>query len=115
MVQRMPGSIVICLVVALAGVPSVASAHETTVMTRRVRTVTGADVALDALRGLDGIEVGSGGATVTIDAGGVSRSIPIRMSALTGHDRDPYAMVALFAFIGSAITRLAAVLSRLSR
>lgn len=115
MVQRMPGSIVICLVVALAGVPSVASAHETTVMTRRVRTVTGADMALDALRGLDGIEVGSGGATVTIDAGGVSRSIPIRMSALTGHDRDPYAMVALFAFIGSAITRLAAVLSRLSR
>lgn len=93
--------------------PSVAFGAPAQLVERRVETVSGADIALEALAGLRGVELGSDGATITLDAEGADRAVPVKFDMTGAATSDPFAGVALLAFAGSVVARVAAVLSRL--
>jgi hypothetical protein len=103
---------VACTVVLLSA-PVAAYGSTAHLVERHVETVSGADIALDALAGLRGVELGSHGATITLAADGFDRTVPVRFGMPGDPSGDPYAGVALLAFAGSVVARIAAVLSRL--
>ena len=75
------------LLVGLVATPSAAFAQEASFRTDEVISVSGPDAIAVALGSLRGVEVGSAGATLTVELQGTTSEIPVDYSsALSGDD-----------------------------
>ena len=113
MIRSITRVVLVGCAIALLSAPVAAYGSTARLVERHVETVSGADLALDALAGLRGVELGSDGATITVNAEGADRVVPVKFGMLGDAQGDPYAGVALLAFAGSVVVRIAAVCSRL--
>jgi hypothetical protein len=93
--------------------PSVARADTVRLVDRRVETVTGAEIAIDTLTHLAAVDVGSSGATVTVQAADGVRKVPFRVDLAADGGGVSFGALALMIAAGSLVTRIAALLSRL--
>ncbi len=71
------------LIVSALASPETAPAEET-VVDRQVSQVTGAELALEMVAGVRGVEVDATGATVHVESGGVVRPVRLDLSGAIG-------------------------------
>lgn len=77
--------------------------------------ISGAELATQALRGMNGVSLGSNGATVTLDVEGELHDIGIGLSDIAPDAVSGLGGIVLVAAVGVAIMRAAAAVVRVCR
>lgn len=117
--SRMIRVVVAALVVAsLVLLPGVAAAAEPELVDQRVETVTGAEIVSDLVASIEGIDLGSEGATVTVATADGTHDLSLDLSDATGGSGDDgrgmWGLAALGG-VAAAIMRGAAAILRAVR